>query len=265
MSVSLALFGEDHLEPGAYAMAGVGLPSSGRPLTSCALSVGSVSALARKGGTEVPNEDCLFALDDGRFIVHIIADGHHGYESSHDFIEVLARLYDRHGPHLKPDEALALAADDWAKHSAPDLEASESRTTLLLTRVDRREGTLEGVNLGDSAVFLAGVETGVRRVAAANECYAAPWAPESLHPSMDCAFHAPARAGEWLLSCSDGVTECHYGMPDTSIQSTDLESLLIRAVGSTDTFVEALASLALTGVRGHPGGEDNLAIIASVI
>ncbi|MEM8712289.1 MAG: hypothetical protein AAGG01_15165, partial [Planctomycetota bacterium] len=86
MSVSLALYGEDHLEPDAYAMSGVGLPSSGRPLTTCAISVGSVAALSRKGGTEVPNEDCLYALDDGRFIVHVVADGHHGHQASHELV-----------------------------------------------------------------------------------------------------------------------------------------------------------------------------------
>lgn len=265
-SHSAALFGEDHDEVAAYAMCSVGVPSSGRPLTCCAISVGDVAALVRKGGTEVPNEDCLYAYDDGRYVIHIIADGHHGHEASHDLVEALGNAYDEHGPTLDTEESLELAHRASLVAGDPDAALSVSRSTLLIARLDRREGRLGGVSLGDSPLFIGSVETGVRRVVEPNTRYVAPWDPELLGVAAEGSrFSVPVNSGEWILSCSDGVTECHYGTPDTSIQPSDIDSLMIRACGSPDAFVELLAALALTGVRGHPGGEDNVAIVASVV
>lgn len=266
MSVSLALFGEDHSDPSAYAMGAVGLPSTGRPLTSCSISVGDVSVLSRKGDTTVPNEDCLYAYDDGRYAVHIIADGHHGFEASHDFVEALAGVYDDRGPTLDPTEALELIYKAALVKTGPDSVVPASRSTLLIARLDRREGRLQGVNIGDSALFIGSVETGVQRAIEPNTFYSAPWESELLdYSSPSHSFSIETTSGEWILSCSDGVTECHYGNPETSIHPSDIESIMIRACGSPDAFVESLASLSLMGVRGNPGGQDNVAIIASVV
>ena len=44
----------------------------------------------------------------------------------------------------------------------------------------------------------------------------------------------------------------------------DLEALMIRAGRSPEVFVEAAVRLALAGVRGNSGGEDNIGVVASI-
>ena len=268
--LSEALFGEDHDTPTEYAMCSVGLsdsaPSwSAKAGTACAISVGNVSALSRKGGTTVPNEDCLYAYDDGRRVIHVVADGHHGHEASHDLVE------DEYGPDLDPLEAIEVAyhlhqkkaaeASDAASHP---LSPSSSRTTLLIACLDREAGRLQGVSIGDSALFVGSLADGVKRVVDPTQRYAAPWDYDSLAVPASSQFNVPVATGHWIVSCTDGVTECQYGKPETSIQAGHLETLMIRASGDTDRFVDELATLALKGVDGNPGGEDNFAILASL-
>lgn len=246
-------------------MCSVGALRSTLPATACALSVGGIAALPRKGGTEVPNEDCLYAFDDGRRAVHIVADGHHGHEASHDLIEALAAAFDAHGPTLAPTEAIRLAYESSTAARAAEATRPSARTTLLIAVIDRREGRLEGVTIGDSAIFLGSLDAGVRRIIHSTSTYAAPWDRASLEVPPTSHFSLPISPGEWVITCTDGVTECNYGKPENSIQAADLETLIIRAASLPDHLVESLAALALTGVNGHPGGEDNIAIVASVV
>ncbi len=257
---SIALFGEDHGVPLEYALATVGGDADVREPTAFAISVGGRAVLVKKAEQDVPNEDCLYAFDDGRCVVHVVADGHHGHESSHDLVELLADEFDRRGPTIDLIEAL-----ERIHQAAADSEPVESRSTLLVASLDRREGLLRGFSIGDSAIFLGDLESGVRRVIAPTQHYAAPWDLASLAVPASSRFEIPVRDGMWVVTCTDGVTECEYGSPDTSIQASDIEALMIRAGGSPEAFVDDLAAMALKGVRGHPGGEDNVAIIASIV
>ena len=70
-------------------------------------------------------------------------------------------------------------------------------------------------------------------------------------------------AGELVVGFTDGVDECHYRQPRTSIGPRHLQDLLIVSSGDPAAYASALAGLALAGVDGNPGGEDNLAIVVS--
>ena len=239
--------------------------------TSCAISVGGISALSRKGGTSVPNEDCLYAYDDGHRVVHIVADGHHGHEASHELVESLAAVFDERGPDFDPIEAIEAAYHRHAQKTAEatgamahPLSPSSSRSTLVISCLDRDAGRLHGVSIGDSAVFVGSLADGVQRVVESTQLYAAPWDFDSLVVPAGGHFSVPVTTGTWIVTCTDGITECQYGKPDTSIQPRHLETLMIRASGDPDRFIDEAASLALQGVDGHPGGEDNIAILASL-
>ncbi len=274
--LSEALFGEDHDTPSEYAMCSVGLfhsaPTwSAKAGTACAISVGGVSALSRKGGTPVPNEDCLYAFDNGRHVVHVVADGHHGHEASHDLVEALSFVFDEQGPEIDPLEAIESAYQRHASKASQatgagshPLSPSSSRTTLLIACLDREAGRLQGISIGDSPLYVGGLAEGMRRVVDPTQQYAAPWDYDSLAVPAHCQFSLPVPTGHWVVTCTDGVSECHYGKPESSIQTSHLETLMIRASGDTDRFVDELATLALQGVDGHPGGEDNFVILASL-
>ena len=60
--------------------------------------------------------------------------------------------------------------------------------------------------------------------------------------------------------CSDGVFECHYRRPLTSVTETDLLALAQDATVDPAALTERIMNLAHTGVRGSPGGEDNIAV-----
>ena len=65
-----------------------------------------------------------------------------------------------------------------------------------------------------------------------------------------------------LLLCSDGIMECHYRSPQTSISPAHLRELDQPGVSSRE-FVEKLVQMALRGVDGNPGGQDNIVVISA--
>ncbi len=219
--------------------------------------------MRRKGPLPVINEDCALAFDDGRRVVHAVADGHHGHEASHRTVELLAGVLEDSAGLLTPAEALAALHLRWLEAEA-EAEADGSRCTLALLSIDRAEGLLEGICLGDSGVFVGNMETGVRRVVPPNNFYVAPWDLGSQGIPPSAHFKVPVRSGDWVMTCSDGIHECRYETPDESIGTQELESLMIRAGRSPEAFVESALRLALAGVGGHPGGEDNLALTVSI-
>ncbi|MDB2576111.1 SpoIIE family protein phosphatase [Planctomycetota bacterium] len=256
-----ALFGEDHGTVNEFALALVGGPLSGVSPTACAVGAGGDGVLTRKGPAAVLNEDCVLAFDDGRRVIHAIADGHHGHEASHSSVELVATMVEQSGGVISPDEALAQLHPLWLETKA---ESDGSRCTLVVLSIDRGEGILEGFSLGDSGVFLGNMEDGVRRVVPPNTFYMAPWDPGSHGIPPSTHFRVPVRSGDWVLTCSDGIHECKYETPEESIGAKELESLMIRAGRRPEAFVESAVTLALAGVSGHPGGEDNLAVVASI-
>ncbi len=261
-STITALFGEDHGSTDQFGLSVVGGPLSGNAATACGLSAGGQGVLKRKGPSLVLNEDCVLAFDDGRRVFQAIADGHHGHQASHLTIELLAAIVEASGPVFSPEAVLEQLHPYWTEVESGGEDGS--RCTLALLTIDRGEGVMEGVCLGDSGIFLGNMESGVRRVVPPNTFYTAPWDLGSHGIPQGASFRVPVQSGDWVVTCSDGVHECRYETPEDSIGMEDLEALMIRAGRSPEALVENAVRLALAGVRGNPGGEDNIGVVASI-
>ena len=62
------------------------------------------------------------------------------------------------------------------------------------------------------------------------------------------------------MVASDGVLECCYRDPARSVQLSHLAQLWRES--PREEFVSNVIGLALKGVDGHPGGQDNIAVLA---
>jgi len=190
----------------------------------------------------VPNEDALSGNDDGRFARLVVADSHFGHQASDLLVAAL------HSTSLSQVEPALIVepADD------------ESATTLTSIWLDRQTGQVTVHWVGDSlALRLRSGE------------------PPTLLVDADGTFVTPStftwvgtmrnrftvEPGDVLVAFTDGVNECHYRQPRTSIQLADIQTTFENA-SDTESFVYDLGVLALAGVNGHPGGQDNIAIIA---
>lgn len=249
---SIALYGPAFVDPGQVEIRTLGERSA------CSISVGAQAAIARKKPKAAPNEDALYLHDDGQVAVHVLADGHYGTEASGALVESMAEIFDREGPRMDLSMAYGKMAQAWRQR--PDL--GQSRSTLIIASLDRTRARVQGFTIGDSACFLAG-PNGITRLDTPSRTYVAPWDYYSLGIPPSSYFEAPAPASHTLICCTDGVTECHYGEPETSIQPNHIAEIAARTGSDTKALVESLGVLALTGVPNQPGGEDNFAITAS--
>lgn len=252
----VVLLGREQLVPEAVAERSAG------PRSAAALSVGSHVAVARKRGAPVANEDALLVADHGDVVLHAVADGHWGHGASHGWIELLA------GAVVTADDALRAATDpawvlDLGARARRDDDGSE--TTLLVVALDRVAGHAVGHSVGDSAAFRLGGSGRVTRLDDPAPRYLAAPGAERDDPPAPTPFRADVAAGDLLLTCSDGVTECCYGRPEASIRPRDMAAAWLRAGPAPLPFVHDLTRLALAGVRGFPGGEDNVAVAASLV
>lgn len=250
---SITFHGPDFVAPGAVEVQTVG------ELSAAAFSVGRQAAIDRKTKEAVANEDALFLLDDGERAIHIVADGHYGAEASRELVTSLSAIVLREGPEVDPAAAWGQMARDW--RGKPDL--GTSRSTVIFVSLDRIAGRVRGLSIGDSACFLAGADGVVIRLDAPSRSYAAPWDLYSLGLPASSHIDAPVVAGSVLLSCTDGVTECRYGQPDVSVQPEHIGELVELSGGNVEVLAGNLGDLALRGVEGSVGGEDNLSIAAS--
>ena len=269
-----ALFGEDYPERDVYAMHGL---ASGD--VWCALSLGGGAVLARKAGETAPNEDALCIAEDGARVLLAVADGHFGPLASHVLIERLdLALQERArdasaasvaGSRVVPPDLGALCrlvaerADtgaDSGDSGSADRAQRRSETTLVVAVLDRAAREVWGLSVGDSSAVVLGLASRARWLTRATRSYATPADAASLATERVRTFRAPVSPGEVVAVFSDGVNECNYGRPETSIGLRHMESLFSRVAGHPERFVEGLVQLALAGVDGHPGGEDNVAV-----
>lgn len=249
---SALLLGRDH--PGLDEVRRVGLAQG---TTVCALSAGSdpfSPAMLSKGDPEEPNEDALLALDEGDLLLLAVADAHHGVESSHELLEGLAAA--GRIPR-SPDELQDLLA------RVPALgPPSRSATTLLVAVYDRTDHRGFGLSFGDSSLHLVGPER-VRLVNTRSHEFVSPRDPSTLGPDRGLPFHFRSRPGRLLVAFTDGVDECHYRSRATSVRPSHLKALFDETGPDPGTYADRLVELALEGVEGHPGGQDNIALICS--
>lgn len=228
---------------------------------ACALSIGAdprSPSLAFKGNKDSANEDALFAaVGEGRVIM-AVADSHFGQWASHAMI---AGLYDRYRD-LTSFTSIYRVFEGICDAQHNFMEPSE--TTLALVSVDIATGKGIGVSFGDSSVLLIDA-AGVSRRNLKNGSYVSPNRASSLDASAADEFEFTAKKGAVLMLFTDGVDECHYGHPETSIQDRHIFDLYRQHPDKPVAFVSALATLSLAGAEGNPGGQDNLAIAAALL
>lgn len=234
---ALHLSGVDHITYGELHLEQQG------PLVA-AMSVGADRAspsLEFKG--EAPNEDALSGRDDGRFARLVVADSHFGSQASHELVAAIHRApYDVATPPVVLPQ--------------PAVDGSE--TTLTTVWLDRFRGVAHVQWFGDSlAIVLRADQLPLVLVEADDEFIT----PQAFGWTEARSVAVQVQAGDVLLAFSDGVNECHYRRPQTSVNLHHVQALFDEAAGLVD-FVEELGRLALRGVDEHPGGQDNIAIVA---
>lgn len=247
--------GSDHTEYGRYALGR--LPGQ----TVWAISVGAdpeSPSLRSKGDVRHPNEDALLAVERGDRVVLAVADAHFGRESSHDLLRDLAGKL----PPIPADPgALAALVRQLARWDPPP--DYESDTSLMIAVYDRGARAGFGLSFGDSTFAIVG-EAGHRQpIGKRSSNYASPACPASLDPALADTFAFEAAPGDLLLAYTDGIDECHYGEPETSVTSQIMAELWRESGNEPEAYVRRLVELALSGVDGHPGGQDNLAVVAA--
>ena len=249
----LLLLGEDYGDYGAIASTMVGTRAA------AAISVGAVDdspAQQWKYDRDVQNEDALCVIEAGTWAGYAVADAHYGPESSHMLISRLHDIWSKIAP-LDLNHLGQMV--EFLRNG--DLPRTESETTLLIAVYDRIARKGYGISFGDSSFVVVGPgrtaeplnERDHRYVTAADRS-------SLLHGS---AFKFSAEPGDLLLAYTDGIDECHYRSPRTSVRPGHVSALAAGVGNDPLATVDGLCRLALGGVDGNPGGEDNIAIIAA--
>jgi hypothetical protein len=65
------------------------------------------------------------------------------------------------------------------------------------------------------------------------------------------------------MAFTDGIDECHYRSPATSLGSAQFVELFDEVGAAPEIYCGRLAQWALDGLDGHPGGQDNLAQVVA--
>ena len=249
----ITLLGRDHSRYGHLHQASIGE-------VACAVSVGAdpySPSVQFKRDPDVPNEDALAAYDDGERAVLAVADAHFGPFASHALIERLpAALGDVSALRGPADLIAALPA--LHRESDDPKEASES--TLAIAVLDRAAGRCFGITAGDSSVVYVDA-TGARPLSEKRPEFISPAWPGTLGPHLVSSFESPWRPGDRVLAFTDGVDECHYRHPETSVGLADVASLYQQSGRQLKIFARRLGMRALNGVGESPGGQDNIALL----
>lgn len=247
----LALYGRDHAVYGATHVEALG------PRAAAAISVGADPAapsMRFKADPKRPNEDALLALDDGRRCLLAVADSHFGHRASHGLIERLAAL------EAVPDDIRAVSA--WLD-GGPRWPASvddQSASTLCVALYDRRTGRGAGLSIGDSTAAVVAADRLPHRLNRATAAYVHPGRTARVARRGEL-FEFTAGPGALLLAFTDGVDECHYRRPETSLGPAHMKALFAETGPDPRAYAERLCAAALAGVDGHPGGQDNIALV----
>lgn len=227
---------------------------------ACAISVGSdpnSPSLVFKGNKDSANEDALFVYADEERIIMAVADSHFGQWASHT---IIAGLYENYRKLTSLEHIYRVFQDICNTKHNPN---EHSETTLTLVSVDSATGGGIGVSFGDSSALLINT-TGVLRQNIKNNNYVSPNRSLSLEAGFANEFEFNVSKGDVLMLFTDGVDECHYGHPETSIQDNHILGMYSKHPDNPALFVSELAMQSLSGVNGNPGGQDNIAIAAAL-
>jgi tyrosyl-DNA phosphodiesterase 2 len=206
-------------------------------------------SLSYKASKVFINEDALFVARQEDSYLLAVADGHFGIDTSHALIR---RMSNQAFPRNR-DELVA------SVHALQEpVLPSGGGSTLTVAFVDLASGTVWGIYTGDSP-------------AAVLQCDEYHGLTEENNDFV--YFNNPVASSEWrtfefqlepgalFLMFSDGVNECNYRSPETSIQPEHINTLWKHSDHQPSKMADLLSQLALQGVAGHPGGQDNIALI----
>lgn len=250
------LLGRDHSVYGDVSVH----PVSDR--AACAISVGSDAespSLRFKGDPDAPNEDAVLVVEQGDLVALAVSDAHLGNEASH---EVLAELFHRFERVPTDPPSFLAMIDDLA--GGPRGPRHESRASLVVAIHDRGRGTGFGLSWGDSTFVVnrpGGRPRGLNRPTGN---FVALSDPRSLAIGKAEPFTFQAAPGDLLIAFTDGVNECHYTSPETSITPDVLAEILADAGPRACDVAEAVVRAALAGAHGNPGGQDNVAVAVAI-
>ncbi len=248
----IVLLGRDYPDYGAVAATAVGSHAA------AAISVGADQNSPSKQfkyDRTVDNEDacCLMAAPD--WVGMAVADAHYGPESSHMLIERLHTIWSK----IRPTDLDHLAQMiEFLRNGEPPM--TESETTLMVSVYDRATRRGFGISFGDSSLSIVGPTRSVFPANPHDHQFVSAHRGSLRHGT---AFRFEAEPGELLLAYTDGVDGCHYRRPETSVQGHHLQDIGRRTGFDALATVNEVTSLALRGVDGNPGGQDNIVICAA--
>lgn len=206
-------------------------------------------SLGFKGDLSHPNEDALLVRRDGSRYLMAVGDSHFGNQASHILMQRLA------GAPFPANKAELIQTV--MEIQEPEL-VHGAGSTFVVTMVDKDTGSGFGFSAGDSSLVTLGSEGLVHHVPHNHRFY---YFQQPLSEEEWCRFEYRLSPGDVVLLFTDGVNECHYRNPETSIQDSHIRELWERLDGDVERFTALLAQLALDGVAGHPGGQDNIALV----
>ena len=225
---------------------------------AASLSVGSdptSPAMAHKGDPSVPNEDALLVWEADDRVLLAVADAHYGVFPSHHLLRSLA---DGLSEIPAAPMELARAVRETAIEGPPPTPGAASTLVVAVLRRDMDAGF--GFSWGDSTCACVGGRHDGRPLGRPNDAYVNPAYPATLSPERASFFEFDVVRGELLMAFTDGVNECHYRRPETSIGAGHIRELFEAVGPDPGAFVRRLSQWALDGVDGNPGGQDNLAL-----
>ena len=249
----LILLGEEYGTYGAVGATNVGSNAA------AAISVGAVPDSPShqfKADKSVPNEDALCAMEAGDWAAYAVADAHYGPESSHMLIARLHKMLKKIRP-TDPDHLGQVV--EFLRQGDPAF--TDSETTLLIVIYDRTTRTGFGVSFGDSSFVIVEAGGSAKTLNQRDSRYVTARSGPSLRNGAHFSFSA--NPGDILLTFTDGIDECNYRSPMTSVRPHHIEAVVTKANGDPLVVAKQLTVTALRGVDGNPGGEDNIALIVA--
>lgn len=240
------LSGQEHVHLGAVAWEGLDGVHVG-------LSAGQSPAAEAAAQKLYANEEAVALLGDGQRVLVALCDGHQGSAGHVLAREILSRAQGELPNSLSQLSRLLLEPFAGCEPG--------SGTTLLLVCIELASGRVFGLSFGDSSALVL-TSRGCTVLNRHSDNYLHPHQPTRFE--LASTFSYLLGPGEGLLLYSDGLNECCYGQPSRSLQLRHLWECFWNADQQAQGWASAVAAQALAGVDGHPGGQDNLSLVAWV-